>query len=114
MPGQRITDQQVRRYMDKRRQGATQTVAAMQAGMSERTARRFDSNPILPSQRPPRSGKRTRIDPLEEVWDSEIVPMLTQHPHLRATTILEELRRSHRDYDERVFAVSALETNRLS
>jgi len=70
--------------------------------MSERTARRFDSNPTLPSQRPPRSGKRTRIDPLEEVWASEIVPMLTQHPHLRATTILEELRRSQRDYDERV------------
>ena len=102
MSGQRITDRQVRRYMDKRRQGATQAVAAAQAGMSERTARRFEANPVLPSQRPSRSGKRTRIDPLEEVWDSEIVPMLTQHPHLRATTILEELRRAHADYDERV------------
>src|SRR5688572_18774456 len=102
MPGQRITDRQVRRYMDERRQGATQAVAAMRAGLSERTARRFESNPMLPSQRSPRSGKRTRIDPLADVWDSEIVPMLTQHPHLRATTILEELRRSHRDYDERV------------
>jgi hypothetical protein len=88
--------------MDERRDGATQAVAAMRAGMSERTARRFESNPILPSQRPPRSGRRTRIDPLEDVWDSEIVPMLTQHPHLRATTILEELRRAHPEHDERV------------
>ena len=41
--------------------------------MSERSARRYDVDPTLPSQRPPRSGKRTRIDPLADVWDSEIV-----------------------------------------
>jgi len=103
MSGQRITDRQVRRYMDERRQGATQAVAAARAGMSERTARRCERSPVLPSQRPPRSGRRTRVDPLAAVWDSEIVPLLTQHPHLRATTILEELRRAHPDaFDEGV------------
>ncbi len=102
MPGHRITDRQVRRYMDERRQGSTQVVAAARAGISERSARRFEDNPILPSQRPRRHW-RTRVDPLEAVWESEIVPMLTQHPHLRATTILEELRRANGDiYDERV------------
>jgi hypothetical protein len=89
--------------MDERRKGAAQSVAAARAGMSERSARRYEAQPILPSQRPPRSGKRTRVDPLAEVWDSEIVPMLTQHPHLRATTILEELRRAHPDaFDDAV------------
>ena len=32
MPGRRITDYQVRRYMDERRKGATQLVAAARAG----------------------------------------------------------------------------------
>lgn len=74
----------------------------MRAGISERSARRFEVNPTLPSQRPRRFW-RTRVDPLEAVWESDIVPMLTQHPHLRATTILEELRRAHGEiYDERV------------
>ena len=93
----RITDRQVRRYMDKRKDGATQIVAAANAGFSERTARRFDDHPTLPSQRPPRSGKRTRIDPLADVWDAEVAPLLAQHPHLRATTILEQLNRDHAD-----------------
>lgn len=103
MSGRRITDQQVRRMMDERRGGTIQAVAAARAGMSERSARRYETQPLLPSQRPPRAGKRTRIDPLAEVWDSEIVPLLTQFPHLRATTILEQLRRAHGDiYDEGV------------
>jgi hypothetical protein len=91
----RITDRQVRRYMDERRHGATQIVAAARSGISERSARRYQGDPTLPSQRPPRSGRRTRVDPLEDVWDVEIVPLLVQHPHLRATTILEQLHRDH-------------------
>jgi len=103
MSGRRITDQQVRRMMDERRGGTIQTVAAARAGMSERSARRYERAPLLPSQRPPRAGKRTRIDPLAEAWDSEIVPLLTRFPHLRATTILEELQRAHPGvYDDAV------------
>lgn len=102
MSGQRITDRQVRRYMNERREGASQIVAAARAGMSERSARRFEADPSLPSQRPRRPW-RTRLDPLLEVWEAEIVPLLTQHPHLRATTILEELRRTHGEtYDDRI------------
>ena len=95
MPGRRITDQQVRRFMDERRKGVTQIVAAARAGMSERSARRYQHDPTAPSQRQASCGRRTRIDPLADVWDSEIAPMLTAHPHLRGTTILEELRRCH-------------------
>jgi hypothetical protein len=35
------------------------------------------------------------VDPLAEVWDTEIVPLLKEFPHFRATTILEELQRAH-------------------
>lgn len=95
MQRRRITDRQVRIYMDEKRQGATQLVAAARAGFSERTGRRIEADPILPSQRPPRRGRRTRIDPLAALWDAEIVPLLRQWPHWRATTILEEIQRAH-------------------
>ena len=93
MPGRRITDYQVRRYMDERRKGATQVVAAARSGLSERSGRRYERDPGLPSQRADGPRRRTRVDPLAEVWESEIVPMLAAHPHLRGTTILEELHR---------------------
>jgi hypothetical protein len=38
MPGTQITDRQVRRYMEHRRQGNTQFVAAAKSGFSERSA----------------------------------------------------------------------------
>lgn len=89
--------------MDARRQGETQAVAAAQAGMSERSARRYEAAPVLPSQRAPRGGRRTRIDPLAAVWDSEVVPLLNAFPHMRATAVLEELGRTHPgEYGERV------------
>src|SRR5271168_367161 len=56
---------------------------------------RYESDPGLPSQRAGGPSRRTRVDPLAEVWESEIVPMLAAHPRLRGTTILEELHRSH-------------------
>lgn len=95
MPGHRITDRQVRRYMEHRRTGYTQSVAAAKAGFSERSARRLDSHCVLPSQRPIKPRRRTRIDPLDGVWSEEIVPMLRSFPHLRGTAILEELNQRH-------------------
>jgi len=90
MPGNWITDRQVRRYMDRRKKGDSQPVAAAKAGFSERTARRVESGKVHPSQRAPRHW-RTRSDPLAGVWDEIIVPMLQETPHLRATTVIEEI-----------------------
>lgn len=103
MTGVRITDRQVRRYMDERRHGDPQATAAAKAGFSERTARRIDANPILPSQRPRERTWRTREDPFAGVWDEELVPVLRSTPHIRATTLLEELQRRHPgDYPDRL------------
>ena len=95
MPGTHITDRQVRRYMEHRRQGSTQFVAAAKAGFSERSARRIEAARVLPSQRDQKPRGRTRPDPLADVWRSELVPMLRAHPHLRATTLLEDLQRRY-------------------
>jgi hypothetical protein len=71
----------------KRQEGA-----AAVAGMSVRSARRWQRG-ALPSQaRAPRHW-RTRKDPFAEVWQSEIVPLLESDKdgELQATTILEVL-----------------------
>ena len=94
MTGRHVTDRQVRLYMDDRRNGLTQVAAAARSGLSERTGRRIERSPALPSQKPPRR-YRTRPDPFAEVWLEEIAPLLASAPHLRATALLEELQRRY-------------------
>lgn len=77
-----------------RQQTLSQTAAAAKAAISERSARRIERADHLPSQRPPRQW-RTREDPLAEVWDAEVVPLLQADPALNAVTLLEELQRRH-------------------
>jgi transposase InsO family protein len=93
MPGKRITDHQVLTFKTQRRT-RTQAAAAARVGISERSARRIESLPSLPSQRPPRQW-RTRADPLAEVWEAELLPLLQANPHLSAVTLLEEVQRRH-------------------
>ena len=93
MAGKRIGDHQVGIYK-KLRTKLGQEVAAAKTGISVRSARRIDASEALPSQREARSW-RTRADPFEAVWESELVPMLTAAPALTATTLLEEIQRRY-------------------
>jgi transposase InsO family protein len=95
LAGKHITDRQVRRYMEARKEGYTQAAAAARSGFSERTGRRIGTDPMLPSQRDRTRRYRTRQDPFVEVWREELVPMLQAIPGLRATTLLEELQQHH-------------------
>ena len=71
MPGGHITDRQVRRFMDERKEGSSQAIASARAGFSESTARRVEKGRrILASQRLPRQ-YRTRVDPFQDVWRAE-------------------------------------------
>jgi hypothetical protein len=93
MPGKRITDHQVHKYKQHRNE-LSQVASAARAGISERSARRIEDASHLPSQRPERNW-RTRPDPLEAVWDSEVVPLLQTDARLNAVTLLEELQRRY-------------------
>ena len=93
MPGDRITDRQVTRYMNLRRTHTRQAAAA-KAAISVRSARRLEADPVLPSQKPRRRW-RSRPDPLAEVWEGEVVPLLAANPGLLATTILQHLQDLH-------------------
>jgi hypothetical protein len=68
--------------------------AAAKAAISVATAYRIEQDPRLPSQKQaPR--ERRRPDPLADVFDAEVVPMLEASPGLRSIAIFEEMNRRH-------------------
>jgi len=83
----------MRLYMSYRQSNDT-PVAAAKAGFSTATGYRIEDDPRLPSQKAVPRGRR-RPDPLADVWDAEILPILQAAPGLRAIAVLEEIRRRH-------------------
>ena len=80
MPGKLITIKQVEIYMMARKTSCTQKLAAAKAGISERSGRKLE-----------RGGRRpidmvrqwqTREDPLCNVWEDDLVPLLSKTPIL--------------------------------
>src|SRR3546814_20584376 len=90
MPGHHISDQQVFLFMTHRRQH-TQAVAAAKAGISERSARRIENDPQLPSQKKKERHWRTRADPLEPFWPR--IEELLQIDGIIAVTVRSDERR---------------------
>lgn len=102
MSGKRITDQQVRLYMNERKQGLSQTAAAAKAAVSERSARRIDSGKLSIESKQKKYW-RTRKDPLEAVWESDLLPLLEAEPALLPTTLFELLCDNYPDkYDKSI------------
>ncbi|TVQ62316.1 MAG: IS21 family transposase [Phycisphaerales bacterium] len=93
MPGRHVTDHQMRLFM-KHRLTDTTPVAAARAGFSSTTGYRIAQDPRPPSEKRTPRGRR-RPDPLADVFDAEVVPMLEASPSLRPVAILEELLRRH-------------------
>lgn len=70
------------------------TAAAVKAAISVASAYRIESDARLPSQKGEPRGRR-RPDPLIDVFDADVVPMLTAAPAVRAVTVFEELTRRY-------------------
>lgn len=102
MAGKHITDHQVRLYMSERKQGWTQVAAAVKSGISERSARRIDGGELTTEPTSKRQW-RTRKDPLADIWDSVLVPMLEANPALTPLTLFEYLCDNYPDqYDKTI------------
>lgn len=87
-------DAEVMLYMRERHKGTTQKVAAARAGMSERTARRYEKAGKSPSQlKQPRTW-RTREDPFEDDWPW-VVEQLERDPALQGATLFALLCAEH-------------------
>lgn len=78
----------------KLRQDHRIEVAAAKADISRATGYRIAQDPRLPSQkREPR--ERRRPDPLEHIFEAEVVPLLKAAPGLRPVAIFDEMLRRH-------------------
>lgn len=91
----RITEQQVKLYMQFRKTN-TQLTAAAKAGISERSARRIEKGQLQPKKSQKRS-YRTRKDPLDKVWDSLVIPWISQDPSISPVGIYDHLCTHHSD-----------------
>lgn len=93
-----VTDRQVRLLRKKRMEKKTLEAAATAAGMSERTARKWQHGALPSATKQPRTW-RTRPDPFSDVWAAEVEPLLVDDSdgELEAKTIFEELCRRHPD-----------------
>jgi len=85
-----ITIQQEGIYMKARGDGQSQPTASAKSGFSESTGRRIEKGKCCPRKKRERHW-RTRKDPLEKVWASELVPLLQRVPELQPITLLEHL-----------------------
>ena len=78
----------------------TQRLAAARAGISERTARRIERDPCPPSRKTPVQGRPRQVaDPLDGLWETDILPLLQASRGLRPVTVLEEMQRRYPDRD---------------
>ena len=82
--------------MQARKMGSTQAQASALAGISERSGQRIESGAHQPDRGDQRDW-RTRCDPLDGVWDSELEPMLRNEPRLQPTTLYEYLQEQYPD-----------------
>jgi hypothetical protein len=87
--------------MQHRQQGGSQETSAAKAGISIRSGRRIEQ-PNQDSSIIDRHW-RTREDPLEAVWQSELIVLLEREPSLTGTTLLEYLEDNYPGhYDQRI------------
>lgn len=88
------TDEQVRRLMSLIKNGLALSTAAVKAGMSEPTARKYRRAGKLPEEMKAAHAWRTRPDPFEAVW-AEVQALLARDAGLQAQTVFAELQRRH-------------------
>jgi hypothetical protein len=88
-----VKDNQVRIFMNWIHRGKTLILSAAKSGMSEKTARKYRDTGKFPSECKTEHIWRTRKDPFEGIWDSEIKPLLANNAGIQAKTIFEYLQR---------------------
>jgi hypothetical protein len=88
-----VTDQQVRRLRRLDLRGLPRAQAAAQAGMDDKTARKYRRLGKPPSEvRRMERDYRTRPDPFAEVWP-QLEALLRVNPGLEAKTLFADLQR---------------------
>ena len=97
MPGRHVTDRQKRLFMTLKKTH-TIDVAAAKAGFSRATGYRLAEDPFLLSGKAAPRGRR-RPDPLADIFETEVVPILENSPGIRSVGVFEALMQRHPDLD---------------
>jgi hypothetical protein len=92
--GNHITKRQIRLYI-KLRENFTQEVAASKSSISVSTAGRIEGN--RHQFKKDKRGWRTRVDPLEPIWDSVVLPLLKQDANISPVSSFDHLCDVHVD-----------------
>ena len=110
-----IQDGQVRRLEKLLSRGMSLGVAALKAGMNEKTARKYRRESQMPSEGTGKHWWRTRPDPSGEVWEA-VGKHLKEHPGLQAKTLFERLQREYprNSLDERHGPTSRMARSRAA
>ena len=87
-------DTEVKLLMQERRKGTSQRLAAARAGMSERTARKYEQAGQLPSHLKRPHTWATRANPFEEHWPW-VIAQLERDPALQGSTLFALLCEQH-------------------
>ena len=91
--------------MKAKQKGLPQETAAAKAGISTRTASRIKSGTHRPNRGRPHDWE-TRRDPLDGLWETELLPMLEKEPRLEPLTLFEALQENHpKRYDDKLRTV---------
>ena len=97
MPGRHITACQMRHFTTLEKTHSVE-VAAAKAGFSRATGYRLSRDPSPVSRNKAPRGRR-RPDPLVDIFESEVVPILQASPAIRPVGVFKELMRRHPDLD---------------
>ena len=89
MPGKQINDYQVRIFMEHCKQHSI-SQAAVKSGFSPASGYRVNNDPQRQSAKAG-TRRRRRPDPLDGIYEQQIVPMLKNNPKLRAVAVYEKV-----------------------
>ena len=109
MGGKYILKSQADYYMKLRNNKLTQDIASIKSGISTRSGRTIEQGqhytckPLKPRK------YKTRKSPIDEVWESELEPMLRLNPNLQPKSLFLHLQRTHLDKDNNPIYTSAIE-----
>ena len=81
--------------MKARETDNTQQAAAAKAGISERSGRDIENGKRSATLMTEKRYWRTRPDPLKDIWEQELVPLLEKLPELQPITLLEHIQLNH-------------------
>lgn len=91
--------------MNAKQSRHSRQTSAAKAGISRRTAQRIESGTHRPKRGRPRDWK-TRQDPLDGHWETELLPMLEREPRLHPITLFETLQELYPgQYDDKLRTV---------